>query len=1161
MTSFRSQDARWFFGRERAVADLLGLLADPAAAGHPAVVLGPSGVGKSSLLRAGLTPAVARGGLPGRQPGIPSVLYLTPTAQPLEELRSRGEVRPLTSHSLVVVDQFEELFTLCGDETEWNAFADELCRLAGAGLPVVAGLRADFYGHCLAHPGLREALRIRSLPLGPMNRDDLRQVITRPAAAAGLVLEPGLVEVLMRDLGSQACEAGTLPLLSHALRTTWQQRSDGVLTVAGYERTGGVHGAIATTAERAYARLASQERDAARTVLLGLVRIGQSTGNTRRRADRRELAADAAAEAVVEEFTRSRLLTADTEHVEISHEALLHAWPRLREWIEADRVSLLVRQQLTDDAAAWDAAGRDNSHLYRGTRLAVAGEWRTVRSGHSETLEGAFLAASRHHQRRKVRRMQRLMAAWAALALTAVVAAGFAVDGKREADRQTGRATAARWGAVSARLSTEADAVRPRDPGLATHLSLAAFQAAHTPQARGALIGSSAPPYATRYVTSGPVGVTAWGSSPNGRLLVEGTMQGDVRVWDTRVKRPRRPATAATADSEIIQVAVHPQQVLAAVSRRGPVRLWDLRDAHRPRHLHDLSCRQGPHCAVEFSPDGKLLAVGDYWGRLTLWDTSDPHHPRRLHSWKTRDRYVLDLAFSRDGSRLAAVAGDHEAAVWNVSNPREPRGHPIPRPRGQLAFKKVSLSPDGRVLALFNAAVSGYPVLLARVAPNGTPGRPRQLYESGGMTSFAFSADGTALAVGESRSRVRVWRVSGLWKPGGWDTAWSLTLIHSDVVVGVGFGPDGTTLAAGTRTSGSLLWHPLPPLAGHAKPVTALENSPNRKLTLTTSEDGTARLWRVPPTGAPRPLATTLDCKGLSLSGAAFSPDGHTLALTTHAPDTSEPQDKSTWAAMCLWDITEPEHPKPLGSGHEHHQNHINDAAFSPDGQTLVTGGNGDDTLVVWDIANPRRPKPKPPAPVSGVTSLTFLGTTRTLAVGTEETGVQLWNIDDSPAPSLLREITDAPSAASLATADDGSLLAAGSFDQRIYLWDVSQPAAPQLLRTLDGHRGAVLQVDLDARGKHLLTTTGIPPGPTRLWELNDPRRPRQVASIEGTTGIGVLTDRSDGFLVTTDAFTLRRWSTDTHAVVRTLCQQTGSPMTTQEHDLYDTERLGTPCP
>nr|WP_055713769.1 XRE family transcriptional regulator [Streptomyces torulosus] len=264
LTSFRTQEADWFFGRDRALADVLGLVADAAVAGRPAAVIGPSGIGKSSLLGAGLAHAVLRGALPGHRPGAKDVLCLTPTAQPMNELRDHDMRRPLASYALVIVDQFEEVFTLCKDVAERDTYIAELCCRSAAALPVVLGLRADFYGHCLAHPPL-QAARSHALPLGPMTVAELREAITAPATAEGLTLEPGLVEVLLRDMGAMpgadTCSAGALPLLARALRATWQQRTDGVLTVAGYERTGGIYGAVATTAERLYARLNPQEQN------------------------------------------------------------------------------------------------------------------------------------------------------------------------------------------------------------------------------------------------------------------------------------------------------------------------------------------------------------------------------------------------------------------------------------------------------------------------------------------------------------------------------------------------------------------------------------------------------------------------------------------------------------------------------------------------------------------------------------------------------------------------------------------------------------------------------------------------------------------------------------------------------------------------------------
>ncbi|MFI0411023.1 helix-turn-helix domain-containing protein [Actinomadura sp. 3N508] len=1159
LTSFRAEDARWFFGRERAVADLLRLLADPRTAGHPAVVVGPSGIGKTSLLRAGLATATARGALPARQPGAPETLYLTPTAHPLDELRGHDARRPLESYALVIVDQFEELFTLCADESEREAFIADLCGRAEAGLPVVFGVRADFYGHCVAHPPLLAALRARVLPLGPMTVPELRQAITEPAAAEGLALEPGLVEVLLRDLGAAPGEegsgAGTLPLLSHALRVTWQHPQDGVLTIEGYERTGGVHGAVAATAEQVYQGLDEGARPAARRLLLRLVRVGDQGSGTRLRVSR-SLLEGPQAETVLESFAAARLITLGDGTVEISHEALLRAWPRLREWIDADQVGLLVRQRLTDDAAAWQAAGRDDSHLYRGTRLAAAGEWHTAHPGQLAPLESAFLAAGHRQQRRGARRMRRLMAAIAALAVLAMVTAGFAVN-------QAGRVTRQAADTASARLSTQADAVRPKDSALAALLALTADRAARTPQARSALIGSSAPPYATRYVTGGRTDTTAWASSPDQRVLAEGTAEGTVRVWRTAGRRQDRPETVRIATGAITEITVHPRGVLAAVSEDNHlIRLWDVSGTRRPLRLPDLSGAPGPVTAIEFSPDGSRLVTGHGNGRLALWNTSpDPRHPRLLKQWQVNNDHILDVAVSRDGRRLATVEGDDQVTAWDVDNPGRPRRHSVPRLRGRHDFKTIALSSDGRSLALVNAAISGHPVLLARIAQDGETTRPRRLYESVSTVSdLAFSADGAALAVGDIDSRVKVWNVHDLWKRDGWKTAWHLTLDQPDQVVGLGFGPDGTSLAVGTRTQGIRLWRPLPPLAGHNDSLTTLEISRDRELALTTGRDGTARLWSLAAGGSPRPLGASLDCKGHPLGGAAFSPDRRTLALTTDAPDHSDLRKPWTWAAVCLWDVSRPERPRRLGSGNAHAENHINDAAFSSDGRTLVTGANGNDALIVWNVSDPYRPDPRTRLPVRRVTSLAFLGETSTLAVGTVDAGVQLWNVASPYAPRFLRRLANAPSAASLSASADGRILAAGSYDQRVYLWKAAESSALEPLPSLDGHRGTVLQVDLDTRGRNLLTTSGISPGPTRLWSLSDPRKPRPAAAVEGAHGIGVLTGEAGGFLVTTGDFSLRHWDTDPQAAARALCRWAGSPLTAEEHLLHGTGEIASPC-
>ncbi|WP_165818437.1 ATP-binding protein [Frankia canadensis] len=451
LASFDGGTRQWFFGRERAVADALSRLEDRLGGAGPLVLVGASGSGKSSLLRAGLLPALARGAVAGAR-GWPQVV-MTPTDHPARELAGRlaaaaglsvlaaarldvvseperfvGALADLlalrpaaggagaTRRVVIVVDQFEETFTLCADERERTAFIRALVAAArgdGADSPpavVVLGVRADFYGWCAAHPELVDALQRGQVVVGPMTAAEVRDAIVRPAETVGLAVEPGLVDLMVHDLGASedgvVADPGSLPLLAHALRATWQERENGTLTVAGYLRVGGLRGAIARTAEETFGAFDAAGQDLAWQIMLRLVRFGDGTDDTRRRVPRAELLAlseprepreprepgtagtagttagattlpaapSTVVAGVLDALVGARLVTADADSVEISHEALLRSWPRLREWIEVDRAAAVARQRLADAATSWDNGGRDPSYLFTGSRLAAARE-------------------------------------------------------------------------------------------------------------------------------------------------------------------------------------------------------------------------------------------------------------------------------------------------------------------------------------------------------------------------------------------------------------------------------------------------------------------------------------------------------------------------------------------------------------------------------------------------------------------------------------------------------------------------------------------------------------------------------------------------------------------------------------------------------------------
>jgi hypothetical protein len=449
LSVFRPDEARWFFGRERVTAELLLHLDEMihADSGEPLVVVGSSGAGKSSLLQAGLMGALAEGRLP--EPGSaswPRVL-LTPGGHPAHTLRTAraalasGESISGDSRAVVVIDDLEEIFTLTESESERAEFLDEIDSMAAASGPgealVVAALRADYYARATAYPVLRRALQSRQVVLGAMSAAEVEQVIVRPAVAAGLTLEPGLVAVLMRDLGvtsrGDGYEPWRLPLLAHALRRTWQRREGSHMTIAAYESTGGIAGGIAVTAEDVYSGLDNAGRAEARRLFRGLVRVGDiMSGNgivavTRRPVTAESLLQQAAdpvtAHTVLEAFAAARLLTFGKQAVLISHEALLDSWPRLRSWIDSDLASLLVQQELEDAATSWANAGQDPSYLLRGVRLtqAQASAADLAKGSTMTELSRTFITASWRRQRHHARLSLLVIATLIALVLALTV--------------------------------------------------------------------------------------------------------------------------------------------------------------------------------------------------------------------------------------------------------------------------------------------------------------------------------------------------------------------------------------------------------------------------------------------------------------------------------------------------------------------------------------------------------------------------------------------------------------------------------------------------------------------------------------------------------------------------------------------------------------------
>lgn len=430
---FEEEHAPFFFGRQATTEWLVNDLRNSRFL----AVVGPSGSGKSSLVRAGLVPALRRGNVPGSE-AWPLYVF-RPGTRPLESLAvalvrmsaSPGDLRAVSqlmdalstsgrqlhlaarlaldetledSRLVLIVDQFEEIFTLCHEEAQRRVFIENLLyasAIEGGQTLVVLTLRADFYGKCAAYPDLAARFTDHQMLVSPMTEEELREAIVRPAQMVGLEFERGLPEALLHDVQA---EPGALPLLQHTLLELWERREVPWLTFGAYQEIGGIRGAIAHRADSIYAEFDEAERTIAKRIMLRLTQPGEGTEDTRRRVSKVELLPtdeqSQLTEDVIQVLSNARLLTTTrdmatgTEQVDVAHEALVRGWPRLQEWIEEDRAGWRTLRQLTTAAREWADHGRDESYLYRGLRLSEAEAWAEEHRDELNQLEAEFFEKS-----------------------------------------------------------------------------------------------------------------------------------------------------------------------------------------------------------------------------------------------------------------------------------------------------------------------------------------------------------------------------------------------------------------------------------------------------------------------------------------------------------------------------------------------------------------------------------------------------------------------------------------------------------------------------------------------------------------------------------------------------------------------------------------------